>query len=55
MGYDPKAVKVKKSEKALAILMFNKERERFFIRETVKSEAKNTRMKSSRNRGKDDE
>jgi len=51
MGYDPRAVRVKKAEKAMAILMFNKDKERQFIRETVVAESKNTRAKSSRNRG----
>ena len=51
MGYDPKAVRVKKAEKAMAILTFNKERERHFIREIVVAESRNTRSKSARNRG----
>ena len=56
MAYDPRAVRVKKAEKAMAILTFNKDRERHFIREMVVAEAKNTRAKSARNRGdKNDE
>lgn len=51
MGYDPRAVRVKKAEKAMAILMFNKDKERHFIKETVIAESKNTRSKSARNRG----
>jgi hypothetical protein len=51
MAYDPKAVRVKKEEKVLAILSFNKDRERHYIRETVKSIEKNSRMKSTRNKG----
>jgi hypothetical protein len=51
MGYDPRAVRVKKAEKAIAILMYNKDRERHFIREMVVAESKNTRAKSARNRG----
>lgn len=50
MGYDPRAVRVKKAEKVTAIMMFNKDRERHFIKETVVAEAKNTRAKSARNR-----
>jgi hypothetical protein len=55
MGYDPRAVRVKKAEKVSAILMFNKDKERHFIRETVIAESKNTRAKSSRNRGDKEE
>jgi hypothetical protein len=54
MGYDPRAVRVKKADKAIAILTFNKDRERQFIREMVIAEAKNTRAKSSKNRGEKD-
>jgi hypothetical protein len=50
MGYDPRAVRVKKAEKVTAIMMFNKDRERHFIKETVVAESKNTRAKSARNR-----
>lgn len=55
MGYDPRAVRVKKAEKAMAILMFNKDKERHFIKETVIAESKNTRSKSARNRGEKEE
>jgi hypothetical protein len=50
MGYDPKAVRVKKEEKVIAIMSFNKDRERHYIRETVKSVERNSRMKSTRNK-----
>jgi hypothetical protein len=55
MGYDAKAVKVKKGDKIVAILTFDRERERHYIRETVKSLEKNSRIRSARNRGKEDE
>lgn len=56
MGYDSRAVRVKKAEKAMAILTYNKDRERHFIREMATAEAKNTRAKSARNRdNKNDE
>ncbi len=55
MAYDPRAVKIKKADKAAAILTFNYEKERFFIRELVKVEEKNARTRSSRNRGEKDE
>ena len=55
MGYDPRAVRVKKAEKAIAILTFNKDKERHFIREMAAAEARNTRAKSARNRGKDED
>lgn len=55
MGYDPKSVKVKKAEKAIAILMFNLEKERHYIRETVIAQEKNNRTRSSRNKGDKDE
>ena len=51
MAYDPRAVRVKKAEKAMAILTYNKDRERHFIREMAQAESKNTRAKSSKNRG----
>ena len=54
MGYDPRAVKVKKAEKAMAILCYNKDRERHFIRQIVVAESRNTRAKSSCNRGEKD-
>jgi len=55
MGYDPRAVKIKKADKAAAILTFNKERERHFIREFVEAESKNARTKSARNKGQTEE
>lgn len=55
MGYDSKSVKVKKGDKIVAILSFNRERERHYIRETVKCLEKNVRSRSARNRGKDEE
>jgi hypothetical protein len=51
MGYDSRAVKVDKSSKRIAILSFNKDRERHYIREVVKCEEKNSRMRSARNKG----
>jgi len=55
MAYDSRAVKVKKAEKIIAIMSFNQDRERHYIREIVKAEQRNTRMRSARNRGKDEE
>jgi hypothetical protein len=55
MGYDPRAVRVKKEEKVAAILMFNKDRERLYIREMAQAEAKNSRAKSAKNRGAKEE
>lgn len=55
MGYDFKSVKVKKGDKIIALLNFNKDRERHYIRETVKCLEKNARSRSAKNRGKDDE
>lgn len=54
MAYDPRAVRIKKADKAAAILMYNYEKERHFIRELVKVEEKNARTRSSRNRGSKD-
>jgi hypothetical protein len=51
MGYDAKAVKIKKAEKVIAIMSFHKERERHFIREAVKSSETQLRVRSSRNKG----
>lgn len=51
MAYDPKAVKIKKATKAIALLSFNKDIERLFIREMVKVEERNARSRTSRNRG----
>jgi hypothetical protein len=55
MAYDPRAVRVKKEEKAMAILTFNKDRERHYIREMAQAEAKNSRAKSAKNRGAKEE
>jgi hypothetical protein len=55
MAYDPRAVKIKKAEKAAAILTYNYEKERLFIREFVKVEEKAARTRSSRNRGDKEE
>lgn len=54
MGYDSKAVRVKKAEKALAILCYNKELGRHLIKEFAAAEAKNTKARSARNRGDKD-
>lgn len=54
MAYDPRAVRIKKAEKAAAILTYNYERERLFIRELVKIEERAARTRSSRNRGERD-
>jgi hypothetical protein len=55
MGYDFRAVKVKKLDKILAIMTFNKQRERLYIRETVKCLERNAHTRSARNKGKDAE
>lgn len=55
MGYDPRAVKIKKAEKVVAIMSFNKERERHYVREAVKSAERNARMRSARNKGDKEE
>jgi hypothetical protein len=55
MGYDSRAVKIHKMEKTMAILSFNKDRERHLIREFVKIKEQSARIRSSRNRGKDEE
>jgi len=51
MGYDSRAVKIHKMEKAMAILSFNKEIERHLIREFVKVKEQSARTRSARNRG----
>lgn len=53
MGYDSKSVKVKKQDKIVALLTFNKERERHYIRATVSCLEKNAHSRSARNKGKD--
>ena len=55
MGYDPRAVKIKKAEKVVAIMSFNKERERHYVREAVKSSERNARTRSAKNKGDKDE
>ena len=55
MGYDSRAVKIHKMEKAMAILSFDKERERHLIRELVKVKQQSARTRSARNRNKDEE
>lgn len=55
MGYDARAIKLKKGEKTVAILSFNKERERHLIREFTKCAEKNARVKSAKNKGENDE
>ena len=55
MGYDSRAVKIHKMEKAMAILCFDKERERHLIREFVKVKEQSARIRGARNRGKDEE
>lgn len=54
MAYDPRAVKIKKADKAAAILMYNKDKEHHFIREIVQVEEKNARTRTARNRGDKD-
>lgn len=54
MGYDSRAVKIHKMEKAMAILCFDKDRERHIIRELVKVKEQSNRIRSSRNRGDKD-
>jgi hypothetical protein len=51
MGYDSRAVKIHKMEKAMAILSFDKERERHLIREFVKVKQQSARTRSARNKG----
>jgi|LakMenE18May11ns_1017448.scaffolds.fasta_scaffold9847417_5 hypothetical protein len=55
MAYDSRAVKIKKADKAMAILCFNKDKERFIIRQLVKVEENATRTRSARNRGEKNE
>lgn len=55
MAYDSRAVKVSKVDKIIATMLFDKAGKRHYIRETVKCLEKNARMRSARNRGKDDE
>lgn len=54
MGYDSRAVKIHKMEKAMAILCFDKERERHLIRELVKVKSQAARSRSAKNRGDKD-
>lgn len=55
MAYDSRAVKIKKATKAIATLSFNKDMERFYIREMVKVEERNMRTRSSRNKNDKEE
>lgn len=55
MGYDPKAVKIHKMEKAMAILSFDKDRERHLIRELVKVKEQANRSRSNRSKGTKEE
>ena len=55
MAYDSRAVKIKKADKVMAILCFNKNKESFIIRQLVKVEENATRTRSARNRGNKDE
>jgi DUF971 family protein len=55
MGYDPRAVKIHKMEKTLAILSFDKERERHLIRELVKVKENAARIRTTKNRNKEEE
>jgi hypothetical protein len=51
MGYDPKAIKVKKGDKVISALMFDQNRKRHYVCEVVKATEKNNRFKSPRNKG----
>jgi hypothetical protein len=55
MGYDSRAVKIHKTEKIMALLSFDKERERHLIREFVKVKEQVFRIKNNRTKNKDDE
>lgn len=55
MAYDSRAVKIHKMEKTMAILSFNKERERHLIREFVKVKETMARTRTARNRNKDED
>jgi hypothetical protein len=55
MGYDSRAVKIHKMEKAMAILSFNKEIERHLIREFVKVKERAAKTRTAKNRGEKDE
>jgi hypothetical protein len=54
MGYDSRAVKIHKTEKTMAILSFDKERERHLIREFVRIKEKTAKTRTARNRGDKD-
>lgn len=53
-GYDVKAVKVGKPVKTLAATIMDKHQRRAFIKSYARVEEANSRMKSSRGRGKDE-
>ena len=55
MAYDPRAVKIKKEVKAMAALMYNKERGRHLIKEMVIVEERAARTRTARNRGDKEE
>jgi len=55
MGYDSRAVKIHKMEKAMAILCFDKDRERHIIRELVKVKEQSNRSRSNRSKGTKEE
>ena len=55
MGYDPRAVKIHKTEKTMAILSFDKDRERHLIREFTKVKEQLSRTRTARNRGDKDQ
>ncbi len=51
MAYDSRAIRVKKADKVVATMMFDKDKKRHFIREMVTAESRNAKSKSARNRG----
>lgn len=51
MGYDTRAVKVHKSVKVMATLMFNKEQTKFFIKEYARVLEKAAKSRTAFNRG----
>lgn len=55
MGYDPRAVKIHKMEKTMAILSFDKDRERHLIREFTKVKQQASRTRTARNRGEQEQ
>lgn len=55
MGYDSRAVKIHKMEKTMAILSFDKERERHLIRELVRVKERAAKTRTAKNRGEKEE